>query len=348
MLYEIEKHGDKLVPNKQFIEKSASELGIKEKSIENWIAAKPELLFPNEVILVIGQSVSGQKMADVLALDSSGNLIIIEIKRDWSDRETVGQLLSYAARLQGVTYERLNIEAQRYSGWQGGDLLTAFREFIENEDFPREDIGKTHRLFIVAPDSDQELKSIVTWLRDYGLPIQFIPFSLFADKQGDTLFMRIEGVDIGSEGPEDTWADHWIFNTNETYAPGAYERMFARGVIAIYGYPNGPRNLMRGASEGEKVLAYVNNQGIRALGIITDAKVREGKDIFLDKNGNQQPDEYHIKVKWDYLLPKDRALSNREASSMGYNLPFRTVFGRLHKGKHAEKLVKEIIIRSQE
>lgn len=347
MLYEIETNGSKLVVGKEFREKSASELGIQEKAIESWIAARPKLLFPSEELLVIGQSISGQSMADILALDSLGNLVLVEIKRDWSDRATVAQLLGYAAEFQGVAYERLNTEAQRYPNWKGGDLLSTFRAFIDNEDFAEKDIGRKQRVFIVAPDSDEDLKRIVGWLRGYGVPIEFVPFKLLADAEGKLKFISIEGVEseIEAPPPEDSWAGHWIFNTNETYGPGAYKLMFKRGVIAIYGYPNGPGNLMRGASEGEKVFAYVNGQGIRALGTIVDAKVQEGQGIFLDKRGNQEPDEYQLKVKWDRVLPENMALSNREASSMGYDLPFRTVFGRLHRGKIAKKLEGEVLSR---
>jgi RecB family endonuclease NucS len=42
-------------------------------------------------------------MADLLALDTSGNLIIIEIKRDWSNHKTIGQLLEYAAKFKDFT-----------------------------------------------------------------------------------------------------------------------------------------------------------------------------------------------------------------------------------------------------
>jgi len=349
MLYEIETNDDGLIVTKRFLEKSASELGIREKTIENWIAGRPDLLFPNEQILIIGQSISGKGMADVLALDSLGNLILVEIKRDWSDPATVGQLLSYVAEFQGVTYERLNAEAQRYAKWKGGDLLSSFREFIDNENFPKEDLSKRQRVFIVAPDSDDNLKKIVAWLKSYGVPIQFIPFKLLSDAEGELRFIGIEGVESEIELPptDDSWDKHWIFNTNESFGPGAYKRMFEQGIIAIYGYDNGPRNLRKGASKGDKVLAYVNGQGIRALGTIVDANVQEGQGIFLDENGNQQPDEYHLKVKWDCVLPEDKALSNREASSIGYNLPVRIVFGRLHRGELAEKLVKAILSRTQ-
>ena len=56
-------------------------------------------------MLVISRSVSGKNMADILALDADGCVVIVEIKRDWSDRATVGQLLEYAAAMTGKNYE---------------------------------------------------------------------------------------------------------------------------------------------------------------------------------------------------------------------------------------------------
>ena len=71
------------------------------------MARNPDLLFGAEKVLVIGQSVAGKRMGDILALDADGRLVIVEIKRDWSDRATVGQLLEYAAEMTGKSYEDL-------------------------------------------------------------------------------------------------------------------------------------------------------------------------------------------------------------------------------------------------
>jgi hypothetical protein len=350
MLYAFEKNGEKFVVKGKFVEKAASELGVAEKTIEDWIASRPELLFQNEQVLVIAQSVSGESMADVIALDSFGSLLVVEIKRDWSDRSTVSQLLEYAAGYKDYGYESFNQLAQKYRKWPGGGLIKRFREFAERPEFPESDLCKRQRVFIVAPDSDTGLKNIVDWLRSYGVPIEFIPFRLLADDQHTLRFIDIASVsgDIEPQIPVDDgweWAGHWIFNTNETYAPGAYERMFSQNVIGIYGYDNGGANL-EGSSVGQKVFAYVNGQGIRALGDITDANVKSGTGIFLDENNAQQPDEYHLSVTWNILLPPDRALSNLEASRMGYSLPVRTVFGRLRRGQLAAKIEAEIMKRA--
>lgn len=344
MLYEVEKGNNGFTVIKKYQQKSASELNVLEKDIENLCANEPKLLFPREEMLIFGQSIAGQRMADLLALDALGNLIIIEIKRDWSDRSTVAQLLEYAAIYKETSYEELNQIAKNYSKWKAGSLIDKFREFADRPEFPQEQLGKKQRVLIVAPDSDYGLKKVVHWLQSYGVPIEFVPFRLLSEEGGALRMIEIDGIstDMATESVSDSgWAGHWIFNTNETYAPGAYERMFERNVMAIYGYENGGANLT-GANAGEKVFAYVNRHGLRALGEIRDSKVKPGSGVFVDKDGNQEPDEYHVAVDWKIILPKESAISNSQASSMGYSLPIRTVFGHLWRGQLATKLEEEM------
>ena len=228
-------------------------------------------------------------------------MIIIEIKRDHSSRETVGQLLEYAAKLKDITYDELNDISQKYKKRPTIDLYDAFKVFSDDNDIEKEKLGSQQRIIIVAPDSDEGLQQIVTWLRSYGVPIEFVPFSIFTDEQGQPKIFEIKGVQGTPDNvvASSTWKKHWIFNTNETYSKGAYKKMFASNVAAIYGYKNGPRNL-QGNSVGDTILAYVNQQGIMAIGTVLDEAVVPGVGIFFDKDtGQQVPDEYHIQVKWD-------------------------------------------------
>lgn len=348
MLFEIENTGKGYsVSSRRLTPRSAADLGLLEKDIENWVADHPEVLLPNEQVLVIGQSIAGQSMADVLALDSFGRLIIVEIKRHQTDRETIAQLLGYAARLHGASYEKLNGFAQNYRNWQGGELYTVFSEFSDTPDITREELGKEHRVVIVAPDSDADLKGIVGWLSHYEVPVELVPFSVYADEQQTPRFLQIEGVTATPEPvpTDEVWLGHWIFNTNEAYAAGAYERMFECNVAAIYGKPSGPKTL-EGAEPGNKVLAYVNRHGLCALGTVSDGEVHPGVGVFVDEQGEQLPGEYHLTVNWEVVLPLEEAVSTRDAKQLGYNLPVRTVFGRLHSGRAAQKLEDEICSRS--
>jgi hypothetical protein len=247
-------------------------------------------------------------------------------------------LLEYAARLRTASFDELQGYARRYRNDQAFDLYSAFFGFAEGSKLQKEEIGRAHRVFIVAPDSDAALRSIVDWLKSYKVPIEFVPFSVYADAKGIPRFLQLEGIitspDLVSEA--DSWAGHWIFNTNETHAPGAYKPMFERGVAAIYGYANGPANL-EGAAANDKVLAYVNQQGLRAIGTVLDPH-----GIFIDDDGKQLPDEYHLNVRWE-VVPPERAISAADvATQFGYSLPVRSVFAKLHRGSVALRLEQEL------
>lgn len=349
MLFELQKGASGFSPSDDgLVVQAPSELGLLESDIEQWLANKPKLLLPNEELLVIAQSVAGHSMADVLALDALGRLVIVEIKRNLSDRTVVGQLLEYAARLKDSSFEELQNYARRYNDDQTFDLFDAFQKFAEGVKLSKEELGKDHRVFIVAPESDATLRSIVNWLKSYRVPIEFVPFAVYADAKGNPRFLQFEGVVTSSEPityGDDAWAGHWIFNTNETHAPGAYEKMFKSNVAAIYGYPNGPANL-EGASVGDKVFAYVNRQGLRAIGTVTDPQVKSGSGIFVE-DGKQLPDEYHLDVQWNAVRPEQAIASSEAATNFGYNLPVRSVFAKLHRGSVAVRLENELRSRTE-
>jgi hypothetical protein len=323
-------------------------IGLLESDIERWLADLPSLLLPNEQLLVIARSVAGESMADILALDALGRLVIVEIKRDWSDRATVGQLLEYAARLRSISFDELQSYARRFRNDPNYNLYASYQAFAEASKFQKEELGRAHRVFIVAPDSDATLRSIVDWLKSYKVPIEFVPFSVYADAQGVPRFLQLEGIvsspELASE--TDAWAGHWIFNTNETNDPGAYKRMFEKGVAAIYGYANGPTNL-EGAAKDDKVFAYVNRQGLRAIGTVLEPQVRTGTGVFVEDGGTQKPNEYHLNVRWE-IVPPDQAISAAEATELGYNLPVRSVFAKLHRGSKALRLEQELRSRVQQ
>ena len=301
MLFKLMQDGEQSA-FQPYMERAASELNLTEKDLENWMARNPDLLFGAEKVLVIGQSVAGKRMGDILALDADGRLVIVEIKRDWSDRATVGQLLEYAAEMTGKSYkdlERLDREywPRRHSNSPYVPLLERFRELTDDPEFDQNDIPKTqkgHRIIIVAPASDEGLLRIVDWLQEYGVPIEFVPFALLADSDNADILLEIKPLPKIQLQGENTvggkWQGDWIFNTNETYSPNAFKKMFDQGVIAIHGYETGADNLT-GSNEGERVFAYVNKKGVLAVGSIVNGQVVPGTTVFGEDR------EFHVKVE---------------------------------------------------
>lgn len=353
MLFKLIRDGAE--PSVQpYEERPASDLNLTEKNLENWMARNPDLLFGAEKVVVIGQSISGKSMGDILALDADRRLVIVEIKRDWSNRSTVGQLLEYAAEMTGKNYKDLEELDRGYWSQRHGErpyvsLLERIRELTDESELDEKDIPKTqqgHRIIIVAPASDKGLLRIVKWLQEYGVPINFVPFSLHSGPDKEEVLLQIEPLPKiqlhGGDPSADEWQGDWIFNTNETYAPNAYRKMFDQGVIAIHGYETGAANLT-GSSNNERVFAYVNKKGVLGVGRIIDGQVVSGTTIFGEER------EFHVKVEWQTTVSHNSGVTIRDVKrETGYNLPVRCVFAGMNRHDAADWIADELLRRSGE
>ena len=356
MLFKLIRNGKKNA-FQPYVERAASDLDLTEKDLENWMAGNPELLFGVERVLVISQSVSGQSMADILALDADGCLVIVEIKRDWSNRATVGQLLEYAAAMTGKNYEDLEKLDRHYWPRRNGEspyvsLLKRFRTLTDDPKADQKCIPKRqkgHRIYIVAPGSDKGLLRIVEWLKEYGVPISFVPFTLYAGEAGTDdadILLEIEPlskVPLAVENVEAEWQGDLFFNTNETHALGAYRKMFKQGVIAIYGYETGADNLT-GSAKGQRVFAYVNRKGILAVGSIVDGQAVSGNTVFNEDH------EFHVKVKWEAIVADDKGITDGEVrhNFYDYRLPVRNVFCGMSRHDIADWIAGKLQRRADE
>ncbi|MDX9971785.1 MAG: hypothetical protein RBU21_02215 [FCB group bacterium] len=319
---------------------SASELDVKEKNIENWVVGKPDILFSDpESVMIIAKEITGELQADVLVVDSQGTLIIVEIKRHHCDRNVIGQILDYAARLSEWDYEQFDQRWKKDGG--RGNLLDAFRKFIDNDSFKEEDFLKERRLYILAAREDESMKRIIAWLRDgYGVPIDFVPFGLF--KAGENVFLKISKIDVTPVVSKTEWAGDWFFNANETYAPKAYEKMLGQGVIAACGYGHAKtEHKMNLPTKGQRVFMFVNGKGIVAVGeVIGDSAVQKNS-VFGTKNG----DEYHREVRWSHAVSPSQAVTSGECSEWGYNLPVRCTIGKVSNNRVADRIEQELTRR---
>lgn len=320
---------------------NAAELKIKEKQIEEWMAHKPNLLFTDEdSVEIIAQEITGKPQADLLAVDSQGNLIIIEIKRHWSDRNTIGQLLDYAAALSECNYDFFNDLWKKYKGKASEDLFEYFkRDFIENTHFEKDQFLKEKRLFILASEADEDLKRIIGWLKnEHEVPIDFVPFAFF--QHGDQIFLRIDKIEIEPISYSATFEGDWFFNSNESHSPGAWKNMIDHNVIAACKYGKQiTKYKMDKPAAGDRVFVYVNGKGIVAAGKVLEEVSGQGSGIF---NKDTEGDEFHRKVEWLVTVPIDDSISSAEVSELGYNLPVRCTIAQWNDGKVAEKVIARL------
>src|SRR5271170_1347567 len=81
------------------VEEAALASGHLESELENWIVECPDILGDDLLIIARQKYVPGVGQLDLLAIQSNGELVIVELKRDKAPREAVAQALDYASWL---------------------------------------------------------------------------------------------------------------------------------------------------------------------------------------------------------------------------------------------------------
>ena len=75
--------------------------------LEAWIEADPSIVRPG--LLLIGRQVmTSSGPLDLLAVDRSGDLVIIELKRDRLPREALAQAIDYASDLATWSIDKIS------------------------------------------------------------------------------------------------------------------------------------------------------------------------------------------------------------------------------------------------
>src|ERR1035441_1455461 len=126
-----------------------------EKRIEKWIVSDISVLSPD--LLIIGEQVATAfgKYIDLLCLNSSGDLVIVELKRDKTPRDVTAQTLDYASWIKDLSVEDIEAIASKYL--KGTTLEAAFLSRFET-DLP-EVINEHHRMLVVASEIDGSTRS---------------------------------------------------------------------------------------------------------------------------------------------------------------------------------------------
>ena len=126
---------------------------------------------------------SGRRI-DLLGLDTTGNLVVVELKRNQSEHMDL-QAVRYAAMVANFTFDQLVKAHQAYLGKRGKeeeDALEKIREHLEKNQIVGDQIyTEQPRIILVAGDfeDNKELTTSVLWLNQSGLDIKCVQLRLF-------------------------------------------------------------------------------------------------------------------------------------------------------------------------
>lgn len=128
-----------------------------EAVLEGWLESNPDGIVEDGRILIIGRQVSTNLggYIDLLGVDREGDIVVVELKRDRTPRDTIAQSLEYASFA-----ERLDTD----------QLEEILRSYLNDES------GRDLKCNVTRKLTDTEVDSLVSWcesvakaIREYGL-----------------------------------------------------------------------------------------------------------------------------------------------------------------------------------
>ncbi|MBI5948937.1 MAG: hypothetical protein HY875_12435 [Chloroflexi bacterium] len=180
--------------------------GLKEKAMEEWLAANPHAVLPEEErAFVISQATSFENLVDILAVDQKGDLVVIEIKRGQTPRDVIAQALEYCSDVETWDYQQLNARAINYfrsKGLQYESLSGAFEEIfgVLPGEVDESRFNQQQRIFIVAEAIEQKVELTSRWLLRRGIDIACIQYECFRTADGQ-LFLDFREIVRRDEAP---------------------------------------------------------------------------------------------------------------------------------------------------
>src|SRR5215469_8358290 len=131
-----------------------------ESELENWIVESPDILGQDLLIIAKQKEVQGVGRLDLLAVQPTGELVIVELKRDMAARDAVTQALDYASWLDKISDAELLEIAQEHLD---RPLDEAFTDQFGIKDMPAIN-PRNHRIVIVGSRLDAGAERIINYL----------------------------------------------------------------------------------------------------------------------------------------------------------------------------------------
>lgn len=273
-----------------------------EQRLENWIAADPDIL--GMELAIIGRQVQtayGGKI-DLLALDSEGNCVALELKRGRTPREVVAQVLDYGSWIKDLGYNDLDQITQRY---RQKSLSTIFEECF-GAALP-DTVNASHNLVVVASELDESSERIIVYLsEEHGVSINAVFFNFFRDGASEYLGRAwlknpaetIERTESRKRAP---WTGYWFVNVGE----GDHRNWDDNLKYGYVGAGQGEKysRPLRHLKVGDRLFAYMKGLGYVGYGEVTKEAVPIG-DFSVDEIG---------KPLLDLPLRAPRASENKDS-----------------------------------
>lgn len=284
-----------------------------EDDIEEWIANDVDLLGLD--IIIIGRQVltdHGNRL-DLLGIDGTGGLVILELKKNRTPREVVAQTLDYASWACNLTTARIHEIAKGYLKQElSGVFLDRFGEALPDR------LNDSHSMHIIAGEFDDASRRIVEYLAEqHDVSINTFFFDIFESDGScwlttDTLFDQAEVEERRERRTQLPWSGYWYVNAGQDHRR-SWADMVKYGFVSAGGGKVFSRPLEK-LQPDQPIFVYQKGEGYVGYGIVKSTRVLAkdfrlpGGEVLFDqplepdgmKRDADDPDlaEYAVAIEW--------------------------------------------------
>ncbi|HEY3284438.1 MAG TPA: hypothetical protein VGN26_19385 [Armatimonadota bacterium] len=160
-----------------------------ERTLEDWLMANPNSILEETGLMMVGRQVNTNLggFIDLLALDGSGNTVVVELKRDRTPRDVLAQALDYASYVATLDAGQLEQVYQSYNSDSQSSLVNDNRAYFQAEASTSVTLNRDQRIVLVGQDITPSIRQSSQYLCTKGLLITCVEFALHETERGDSI-----------------------------------------------------------------------------------------------------------------------------------------------------------------
>jgi hypothetical protein len=172
-IFEVTSSTFQKVPETTF----AQERLLERRDLQRLLRANISVLSPDLLVVAeeFGEWEDSSRRIDLLCLDKSANLVVVELKRTEDGGHMELQALRYAAMVSSMTFERLCGVYARFLGKEGesahADAKAGLLAFLGRDASDAGSLSGEVRIILVSADFSVELTTAVLWLNKHDLDV---------------------------------------------------------------------------------------------------------------------------------------------------------------------------------
>jgi hypothetical protein len=269
--------------------------------------------------LLIGRQLrtSYGKIIDLVSINDSGKITVIELKRNKTPRDVVAQALDYASWIQDLSYDEIkNIFEDQHD--------KSFEESYENKfgSPPPEKINQEHDMIIVCSEIDNETERILNYLSDnYNVPINVVFFRFFKEQDSEFisrswLISPTEVEEKASKSKTHNKSEPWNGKDFIVNVDASEDGISSWDDCRKYNFisAGGGKWYSRSLSvlqPGHRVFAMIPKKGYVGVGIVTEKSIPI-KEFDVPNENGVMTNIFNVPLKCEGIKSQSEDLENCE------------------------------------